>query len=116
MLRRPRAPETIQLKRKQMVQQIVARSDLGKHFADFFGGFHFGGGAFWPGPFRRRRHFIHFEAPRRGLAAAIRRGVKWRTRSTVSTGTLSYMRAWPRPGDRTKRKTPLRAFLSERIA
>src|SRR5689334_10217774 len=116
MPRRARSPETIQFERQKMVQEIVARRDLREHLANFFGGFCFGSGAFGPGPCHRRRNLTHFKAPRRSLTAAIRRGVIWRTRSTASTGTLSYVRAWPRCGDRTKRKTPLRAFLSERIA
>src|SRR5215470_6909638 len=99
-----------------MVQQIVARSDLREHLTDFFRGFGFGSGAFGPGSLYRRRDFPHFEAPERALAAAIKRGVKCRTRSTASTRTLSYVRAWPMRGDRTKRKMPARAFLSERIA
>src|SRR5262245_10994730 len=99
-----------------MVQQIVAWRDLREHLADFFRGFRFGNGAFGPGPFHSSRDFAHFEAPRRVLAAATKRGVKWRTRSTTTTGISSYVRAWPKRGDRTKRKTPPRAFLSECIA
>src|SRR5689334_21104838 len=69
MLCRARAPETVQFERQKMVQQIVARSDLRDHLAEFFGGFRFGGDAFRPGTFHRRGDFIHFEAPRRALAA-----------------------------------------------
>src|SRR5690349_22169105 len=99
-----------------MVQQVVPRRNLREHLADFSGGFRFGCSTFRPGSLHRRVNLTHFEAPRRSLAAAIKRGVKRRTRSTAATGTLSYVRAWPIRGDRTKRNTPPRAFLSERMA
>src|SRR5215467_7214100 len=99
-----------------MIQQVVTRRDLCEHLAHFFRGFRFSRGAFRPGSLRRRGGSTHFEAPRRELAAEIKRGVKCKTRSTTSTGTSSYVRAWPRRGVRTKRKAPPRAFLSERIA
>jgi hypothetical protein len=40
------APETVELQREKMIEQIVARGDTGEHLADFFGGVCFGDSAF----------------------------------------------------------------------
>ena len=42
-----RAPEAIELQRKKMIEQIVARGDLREHFANFAGSIGFADGAFW---------------------------------------------------------------------
>ncbi len=41
------APEAIELQRKEVIEQVVARGDLREHLADFAGGVGFGVGAFW---------------------------------------------------------------------
>jgi hypothetical protein len=41
------APEAIELKGKEMVEEVVARGDLREHFADFAGSVRFGLDALW---------------------------------------------------------------------
>lgn len=47
--RRSPAPEAIDLEREEMIEEVVARSDLAEHFADFVRGVGFGVGAFGAG-------------------------------------------------------------------
>src|ERR1041384_4322544 len=99
-----------------MIQQIVARRDLREHLANFFGRVCLTDSAFETCSLHWRGSLTHRDLSLPSLAAAIKRGVKCRTRSTARTGTLSYVRAWPMRGERTKRRMPLRDFLSERMA
>jgi len=55
-----RAPKAIELQRKEMIQQVVTRSNAREHLAYFPGGVRFGDGTFgtsslyWCGKFRHR--------------------------------------------------------------
>src|SRR6516162_2740381 len=98
-----------------MVQQIVSRRDLREHVAYFSRSVRLARGALRTSALYRRAGSAHFATPRRLPAAASKRGVKPRTRSTACSGTESYVRALPIRGERTKRSTPLRDFLSERM-
>src|SRR5712691_8604313 len=53
------APEAIDLQGQQMVQQVVARGDLGEHLAHFFGSIGFGNGALRATSLNRRGGLSH---------------------------------------------------------
>src|SRR5205807_3476313 len=101
-LRSPSAPQPIQLERQQMVQQIVTRRDLREHVAYFSRSVRLARGALRTSALYRRAGSTHFETPKRPPAAAIKRGVKRRTRSTACCGTESNVRARPIRTERTK--------------
>ena len=52
-------PEAIELQRQEMVEQIVARGDLRKHFADFVRSVRLANGAFGPGSIGRCGSLSH---------------------------------------------------------
>ena len=54
-----RAPEPIELQRQEMVEQIVARGDLRKHFANFAGSIGVGDSAIGTGSLDRCGGFNH---------------------------------------------------------
>src|SRR6266850_1443670 len=61
-----RAPKAIELQRKEMIQQVVTRSDTREHLAHFCGGVRFGDGTFGTSSLHRCGKFRHRGFPRDG--------------------------------------------------
>src|SRR5207244_13435502 len=102
--------------RQQMVQQIVTRRDLREHVAYFSRSVRLARGALRTSALYRRAGSTHFETPKRPPAAAIKRGVNRRTRSTACCGTESNVRGRPTRTERTRRSTARRDCLLDRMA